>query len=74
MPQNGGMSVVPIGPEGIRLGQFLKYVGAVETGGEVKGLLESGEVLLNGRMHIHRGTQLGSGDVVTVGERSWTVG
>ena len=74
MAQNGGMSVVPIGPEGIRLGQFLKYVGATPTGGEVKGLLESGQVLLNGRMHIHRGTQLNTGDVVTVVDKSWTLG
>ena len=62
---------IPIGPDGIRLGQFLKYVGAVETGGEVKGLLEAGDVRLNGSIEIHRGRQLGTGDLVTVGDRSW---
>ena len=49
---------VEIGPQGIRLGQFLKYVNAVETGGEVKALLESGEVAVNGEIETRRGAQL----------------
>jgi ribosome-associated protein len=67
------MTDIAIGPDGIRLGQLLKYVGAVSTGGEVKGLLESGDVYVNGRMEVQRGRQLLSGDTITVLERSWTL-
>ena len=62
---------VPIRDETIRLGQLLKLVGAVDTGGEVKGLLESGDVTVNGRVCVQRGAQLGAGDVVAVPGRSW---
>ena len=65
------MKDVAIGPNGIRLGQFLKYVNAVETGGDVKWLLESGEVTVNGSMEIQRGRQLGTGDVVAAHGTSW---
>ena len=67
------MTDIPIGPEGIRLGQFLKFVNAVETGGEVKGLLESGDVLVNGSIVVQRGHQLMVGDTVAVGAKSWTL-
>jgi ribosome-associated protein len=62
---------VTVSPDGIRLGQLLKLVGAVDTGGEVKGLLESGQVTVNGRVTVQRGAQLGTGDVVAVPGRSW---
>jgi len=67
------MTDIPIGPDGIRLGQFLKFVNAVETGGEVKGLLESGEVLVNGSIVVQRGHQLGVGDTISVGKKTWTL-
>jgi ribosome-associated protein len=67
------MTDITIGPDGIRLGQFLKFVNAVETGGEVKGLLESGEVLVNGAIVVQRGHQLGVGDTVSVGTKNWTL-
>jgi ribosome-associated protein len=56
---------VEVGAAGIRLGQLLKYVNAVETGGEVKDLLASGEVAVNGAVETRRGAQLSPGDVVT---------
>jgi ribosome-associated protein len=62
---------VAIGPDGIRLGQLLKYVNAVETGGEVKWLLESGEVTVNGAVTVQRGAQLQRGDVVAAHGRAW---
>ena len=49
------MTDVEIGPEGIRLGQFLKYAGAVESGGEAKRVFEAGEVLVNGTIQPRRG-------------------
>jgi ribosome-associated protein len=62
---------VEIGPEGIRLGQFLKYAGAVESGGEAKTVLEAGEVEVNGRVETRRGARLSPGDVVALAGRSW---
>ena len=52
----------------IRLGQFLKLADLVEVGSEVKELLESGEVEVNGEPETRRGRQLVAGDVVSVGD------
>ena len=52
--------------ETIRLGQFLKWVGLVGTGGEGKRLIQEGEVLVNGEVETRRGRQLGPGDRVEV--------
>ena len=65
------MIEIEVGPEGIRLGQLLKYAGAVETGGEAKSLLESGDVDVNGEVETRRGRQLGPGDEVRVHDRVW---
>ncbi len=62
---------VEVGAAGIRLGQLLKYVNAVETGGEVKDLLASGEVRVNGEVDTRRGAQLSPGDVVTVPDATY---
>ena len=62
-----------IGPAGIRLGQFLKYAGAVESGGEAKTVLEAGEVRVNGEIEPRRGAQLFPGDEVALGDRTWRV-
>ncbi len=64
-------ATVDIGPEGIRLGQLIKFVGAVDTGGEVKILLESGLVRVNGNVESRRGLQLRTGDIVAIAGRSW---
>ena len=61
---------VAVGERGIRLGQLLKLVGLVDSGGAVRGLLESGEVRVNGAPEVRRGRQLAVGDVVEcAGER-----
>ncbi len=65
------MIEIEVGPEGIRLGQLLKYAGAVGTGGEATGLLEAGEVHVNGDVETRRGRQLGPGDEVRVHDRVW---
>ncbi len=56
--------------EMIRLGQLLKVAGLVDSGAEVKDLLATGEVKVNGESEQRRGRQLGKGDVViAVGEQ-----
>lgn len=52
--------------EPIRLGQFLKLGGIVETGGLARGLLDDGAVTVNGEVETRRGRQLEPGDVVEV--------
>ena len=62
----GEPRVVPIRDEGIRLGQFLKLADLVDTGAEVKPLVTTGAVLVNGDVETRRGRQLARGDVVSV--------
>ena len=52
------------GEDSIRLGQLLKLVDAVPTGAQVKDVLFSGVVLVNGGPEDRRGRQLRRGDVV----------
>ena len=54
------------GEESIRLGQLLKLVDAVPTGAQVKDVLTSGDVQVNGEREERRGRQLRRGDVVSV--------
>ena len=52
------------GEESIRLGQLLKLVDAVPTGAQVKDVLLTGTVRVNGEPEERRGRQLRRGDVV----------
>lgn len=52
----------------IRLGQFLKLADVIDVGSDVKYLLGSYEVRVNGEEETRRGRQLVPGDVVTVGD------
>ena len=55
------------GEESIRLGQLLKLVDAVPTGAQVKDVLLTGTVRVNGEPEERRGRQVRKGDVVQVG-------
>jgi ribosome-associated protein len=53
----------------IKLDQFLKLVGVVQTGGEAKLLIQGGEVRVNGAVETRRGRKLVEGDrISTLGE------
>ena len=67
------MTDVGIRGDMIRLGQLLKLAGIVGSGGEIKALLASEAVQVNGEPETRRGRQLAPGDVVRVGERELTV-
>jgi ribosome-associated protein len=60
--------MLPVDPrdEYIKLDQFLKLAGIVETGGEAKHLIQSGAVQVNGQVETRRGRKLRQGDVVLV--------
>ena len=57
----------------IRLGQLLKLAGLIDSGAEVKGLLASEAVRVNGEREERRGRQLHEGDIVAVGDRELRV-
>ena len=65
------MRTVPLRPgeDTIRLGQLLKLADLVESGAEVKDVLISGAVRVNGEPEERRGRQLRSGDLVQVDGR-----
>ncbi|MGI0492410.1 RNA-binding S4 domain-containing protein [Alkalinema pantanalense CENA528] len=49
----------------IKLDQFLKLVGVVDTGGQAKLLIQDGQVRVNGKLELRRGRKLVNGDRVT---------
>jgi ribosome-associated protein len=59
-------STSPSPGDPIRVGQFLKLAGLAEHGAHAKELLAAGEVQVNGRVEMRRGSRLRTGDVVAV--------
>jgi len=55
------------GERGIRLGQLLKLMSLVDTGGAAREVLAAGEVRVNGEVETRRGRQLKEGDTVEYG-------
>lgn len=50
----------------IRLGQFLKFAGLVESGAHARELIAGGYVEVDGELETRRGRQLHGGEVVTI--------
>ncbi|BDZ55455.1 RNA-binding S4 domain-containing protein [Agromyces marinus] len=74
MPNPAPIEDVPTGGEGIRLGQFLKFAGLLDSGGDVKEAVIGGRVTVNGEVDRRRGRQLVPGDVVGFDGRRLRVG
>lgn len=55
---------VTIRDDSIRLGQFLKLAGLIDSGADAKALIGDGMVTVNGERELRRGRQLHDGDVV----------
>ncbi|WP_314505260.1 RNA-binding S4 domain-containing protein [uncultured Microbacterium sp.] len=55
---------VSIGGDMIRLGQFMKFAGLLDSGGDVKEAIIDGYVRVNGEVDRRRGRQLHPGDVI----------
>ncbi|MBN9644418.1 RNA-binding S4 domain-containing protein [Corynebacterium mendelii] len=54
----------------IKLGQFIKLAGLVDTGGDAKQAIAEGRVAVNGEKDTRRGKTLRPGDTVTVDGRA----
>jgi ribosome-associated protein len=57
----------------IKLDQFLKWQGLIETGGQAKQLILDGAVRVNGEVERRRGRKLVTGDKVAIGGKTLTV-
>jgi ribosome-associated protein len=57
----------------ITLGEFLKWSGAAETGGQAKHMVQSGGVSVNGAVERRRGRQVGPGDRVAAAGKDYLV-
>ena len=64
---------VSIHTEWIKLQDFLKYCGAVQTGGEAKLIIQDGAVSVNGEICTMRGKKLRDGDTVLLRGKTWQV-
>lgn len=64
MTKSAPIDDVSIGGDMIRLGQFLKFAGLLDSGGNVKEAIIDGYVTVNGEVDRRRGRQLQVGDVV----------
>lgn len=64
---------VSIRDEYIKLDSFLKFSGAVMTGGEAKELIQDGKVKVNGEVCTMRGKKMRPGDFAEVGGNIFAV-
>ncbi|HRT68923.1 MAG TPA: S4 domain-containing protein YaaA [Bacilli bacterium] len=68
------MTKITIKTEYITLGQFLKYVGVIDSGSQAKAFLQDQIVLVNGEAEQRRGRKLYSGFVVIVDKKKFLIG
>ena len=65
---------IEVNTETIQLDQFLKWAGVLESGGQVKLMIEDEMILVNGIVETARRKKLHDGDVVEIREMgSWQV-
>ena len=67
------MEEIRIATEYIKLDAFLKFCGAVGTGGEAKLRIADGEVTVNGDKCVQRGKKLRDGDAVCFGGTEYCI-
>lgn len=68
------MEKIKIHTEQIQLDQFLKWAGVLESGGQVKPLIQDELILVNGHVETAKRRKLNIGDVVEIKELgSWQV-
>ncbi len=63
-------------PEGgnyVELNTFLKVHGFGDTGGQAKGLIRGGSVMVNGNLETRNKRKLVSGDKVNIGDKTFIV-
>lgn len=64
---------IKIRDEFITLGQFIKVVDLISSGGEAKAYLLNTKVLINGEQDSRRGRKLYKGDLVIIHENQYRI-
>ncbi|MBR5310675.1 MAG: RNA-binding S4 domain-containing protein [Oscillospiraceae bacterium] len=72
-PASSAPVEVAIRDEYIKLDSFLKFSGAVMTGGEAKEIIQGGKVKVNGEVCTMRGKKMRPGDVAEAYGKSFMV-
>lgn len=68
------MEQIAINTPTINLDQFLKWAGILQTGGQIKPMLDDGMVKVNGTVVRERRKKLSPGDVIEIeGLGKWAV-
>ena len=60
------MKEIKIDTEFIKLDQFLKYAGVVQTGGEAKMMIQDGMIKFNGEVETRRGKKIRKDDIIEI--------
>lgn len=60
------MNEVKITTEFIKLDQFLKFAGIVQTGGQASMLIQDGIITVNDDICLKRGKKLRTGDIIEI--------
>lgn len=60
------MKEIKIETEFIKLDQFLKYAGIVQTGGEAKMMIQDGMIKFNGEIITQRGKKIRKDDIIEI--------
>ena len=67
------MEVVKIKPPYIKLGQLLKYLDLIETGGDQKDFLENVDVYVNNEIDRRRGRKIYPNDEVIINRQVYKI-
>lgn len=67
------MEKITIKTEYITLGQLLKFLSIVSSGGEAKIFLQTYEILLNDELENRRGKKIYPGDVVSIQSEKYLI-
>ena len=70
---NKKFAEIKIKSEYIELGQFLKFVDIVQSGGEAKAFLANNNVLIKGEIDVRRGRKLRPGDKIEVNGNGYLI-
>lgn len=67
------MNVIKIHTEYINLGQFLKYIGVINNGGEAKKWLLYNKIYINSDIECRRGRKIYPGYIVLVENKEYLI-
>ena len=60
------MKEIQIDTEFIKLDQFLKHAGVVQTGGQAKMMIQDGMIKFNGEVETRRGKKIRKDDIIEI--------